>query len=116
MDRVLQVELRYELGEVVGVVVHVIAVPGLARAAVAPAIVSDASVSFGSQEEHLVFESIRGERPAMAEDHGLPFAPILVIDLRAIFGGDKGHGMLSFLTGGGQRRRRLPNGESRRRR
>jgi hypothetical protein len=30
----------------------------------------------------------------MAENHGLSAAPVLVIDLRAIFGRDRGHGML----------------------
>src|SRR6202011_1006455 len=80
VDRLFQVQLRNELGEVVGVVVHVIAVPGLARAAVAAAIVGNASIPMRSQEKHLVFEGIRGERPAVAEDHRLSLTPILVIN------------------------------------
>jgi hypothetical protein len=33
----------------------------------------------------------------MAEDHRLSAAPVLVINLRAVFGRDRGHGVLSFL-------------------
>ena len=43
----------------------------------------------------------------MAEDYGLSLAPVLVVDLRAVFGRDRRHGMLSLVLGGGCRRRRL---------
>src|ERR1700688_3521775 len=33
----------------------------------------------------------------MAEDYRLPVAPIFVVDLRAVFGCDRGHGMFSFV-------------------
>ena len=59
VDRVLQVERFDERREVVGVGVHVVAVPGLARAAVAAAVVGDAAVAAGGQKEHLVFEGVR---------------------------------------------------------
>jgi hypothetical protein len=36
------------------------------------------------QEEHLVLERIGAQRPAVAEHHGLPGAPVVVIDLRAV--------------------------------
>ncbi len=97
MDRVLQVERFDERREVVGVGVHVVAVPGLARAPMAAAVMGDAAISAGSQKEHLVFKGIRAERPAMAEDHGLSAAPVLVIDLRAVFGRDRGHGIISVI-------------------
>ena len=45
----------------------------------------DAAVAASGQKEHLVFEGVRAERPAMAEDDGLSGAPVLVIDLRAVF-------------------------------
>ena len=45
------------------------------------AIVRDTTVSALGQKEHLVFEGIRGERPAVAEDDGLPRAPVLVIEI-----------------------------------
>ena len=81
MDRVLQVERFDERREVVGVGVHVVAVPGLARSAMAAAVMGDAAVSAGGQKEHLVFQGVRAQRPAMAEDHGLSAAPVLVVEL-----------------------------------
>jgi hypothetical protein len=51
MDRVLQVELLDQLGEVVGIGVEVVALPGLARAAVAAAVMGDAAVAVRGQEE-----------------------------------------------------------------
>jgi len=82
---VLEVELFDDRCEVVSVGVQVVAVPGLARTAVAAPIVSNASIPPGGQIEHLVLESIRGQRPTMAENHRLPTAPILVIEVGAIF-------------------------------
>ena len=81
VDRVLQVERFDERREVVGVGVHVVAVPGLARAAVAAAVMGDAAVAAGGQEEHLVLQGVRAERPAVAEDDGLSAAPVLVVEL-----------------------------------
>ena len=97
VDRVLQVERFDERREIVGVGVHVVAVPGLARAAVAAAVMGDAAIAAGGQEEHLVLEGVRAQRPAVAEDDGLSAAPVLVIDLRAVFGRDRGHWINSFL-------------------
>ena len=45
VDGVLQVELFDELGEIVGIGVQVVAVPGLAGAAVTAAVVGDATVA-----------------------------------------------------------------------
>src|SRR4029453_6789601 len=95
-----------ERREIVGVSVHVVAVPGLARATVAAPVVGDAAISVGSQEEHLIFPGIGRERPAMAEDNGLTLAPVLVIDLRAVFGGDGTHGT-SFGWSGAFPRKKL---------
>src|SRR5262249_52879184 len=78
-------------GEIIGVGIHVIAGPWLARTSVAAAVMGDAAIAARREEEHLVFERIRGKRPAMAEDNRLPGAPILVIDLGAVFGCDCAH-------------------------
>ena len=75
MDRVLQIERSTERGEIVGVGVHVVAVPGLARAAVAAAVMRDAAVAARGQKEHLVFEGVRAQRPAVAEDDRLSRCP-----------------------------------------
>src|SRR6266487_4192415 len=91
VDRILQVERFDERREIVGVGVEVVAVPGLAGAAMAAAIMGDAAVSAGGEKVHLVFESIRRQRPAVAEDDGRSLAPIVVIDLRAILGLERRH-------------------------
>src|SRR6202035_2360472 len=93
---VLQVELIGQFGEIVGVGVHIVAGPGLTRATMAPAVMSDTSISVGRQKEHLIFKGIRRERPAMAEYDGLSAAPVLVVNLRAVFGGNCAHRMFSF--------------------
>src|SRR5262249_2819243 len=53
--------------------------------------VGDAAVAARGQKEHLVFPGVRGERPAVTEDHRLPTAPVLVVDLRAVLRGDRAH-------------------------
>ncbi len=101
MDRVCEIQLLSELGEVVGVRVHVVAVPRLARTSVAAAVVRDAAVSARGQKEHLVFKGIRGKRPAVTEDNGLSATPVVVIDLRAVFRRDGVHRVCSFAGVGG---------------
>jgi hypothetical protein len=86
MNCLFQVELLHESGKIVGVGVHVVADPGLAGAAMAAAVMRDAAIPARGEEEHLVFEGIGGEGPAMAEYHRLPVAPILVIDTRSVLG------------------------------
>jgi hypothetical protein len=45
MDDILEVELLDKLGEVVGVGIHVVAGPGLARTAMAAAVMGDAAIA-----------------------------------------------------------------------
>jgi hypothetical protein len=99
VDRVREVELLGQLHQVVGVGVHVIAGPGLTGAAVAAAVVRDAAESPRREEEHLRIPVVRAERPAVTEDHRLSAAPVLVIDLRPVFGGDGAHRLTSFPWG-----------------
>jgi hypothetical protein len=49
------------------------------------AIMRDATISAVSQEKHLIFLGIRAERPSVAEHYWLPFAPVLVVNLCAVF-------------------------------
>jgi len=92
----VQAERFDELRQIVGVRVHVVAVPWLARTAVAATIVGDAAIAVERQVDHLVFPRIGVERPAMAEDDGWSGAPVLVVDSRAVLGGDRAHGWTSF--------------------
>ena len=76
MDRVGQVELRDGRREVVGIRVHVIAVPWLAHAPVPTAVMGDAAVAAGGEKHHLVFPGVGAQWPTMAEHHGLAAAPV----------------------------------------
>src|SRR5207253_101720 len=82
--------------EVIGIGVHIVAMPGLARAAMAAAVMGDTAVAAGGQKEHLVLKGVCAQWPAVAEDDGLSTAPVLVVDLRAVLGSDRGHGMVSL--------------------
>ena len=78
VDGVLQIEMRRHRGEIIGIVIHVVAVARLGRATVAAAVMSDDAIAVIEEEEHLRVPVIGRQRPAMAEDDGLTFAPILV--------------------------------------
>src|SRR5437773_11700585 len=52
---------------------------------------SDATIAALRQEEHLVLEGLRREGPSMAEHDRLSLAPVVVVDLRAVFGRDVAH-------------------------
>jgi hypothetical protein len=94
VDRVLQIELLNQFRQVVGVGVHVVAGPWLAGPPMPAAIMGDRAVPAVCQEEHLVIPGVAAERPPVAEDDGLALgvAPVLEVDLCAVFGGDGVHG------------------------
>jgi hypothetical protein len=106
MDRILQVKLPDKLGEIIRIGVEIVAVSGLTRAAMPAAIMRDAAVALARKEEHLVFEGVRAERPAVAEDDGLTFAPVVVIDRRAVLGRDRAHDAGPHGRAGRKARRR----------
>ena len=56
------------------------------------------AITTRGEKEHLIFERVCGKRPAMAENDRLTLAPVFVLDLCAIFGGESAHGR-SFLVG-----------------
>jgi hypothetical protein len=66
------------------------------------AVVGDAAETVADEEVHLVFEGIGGERPAVGEDDGLAGASVVVIEGRAVFGGEDGHDV-SPCCGKGER-------------
>src|ERR1035437_11121026 len=84
-DDTFQIELFDDIREVAGIGAHIVATPGLARPAMAATVMGNAAIAVGGQEQHLSLPAIRTEGPAMAEDHRLCCAPVLVIDLRTVF-------------------------------
>jgi hypothetical protein len=51
MDSPLEVERRRQLGDVIGIGVHIIALPSLGRSTVTAAIVRDHPISLGEEEQ-----------------------------------------------------------------
>ena len=85
---IMQIERLDERCQVVGVVVHVVAVPGLAGAPTAAPVMGDGAIAMGGHDDQLVVPGVGIERPAVAEDDGLPRAPVLVKDLGAVLCSD----------------------------
>src|SRR5262245_23046984 len=98
VNGVLKIEMGSHRREIVGVMIHVVAVARLGRSAVAAAIMSDHAVALLDKKQHLRVPVIGRERPAVAEHDGLTFAPILVEDFNAVFRRDETHVYLLKLT------------------
>ncbi len=65
VNGVLQIEVRRQSRKVVCIVIHVMAVAGLAGATVAAAVVGDDAIAVLQEEQHLRVPIIGRERPAM---------------------------------------------------
>ncbi|MNS96768.1 hypothetical protein D3C72_1310830 [compost metagenome] len=100
-DGVPQVEGFDHRGEIVGIVIHVIALPRLAGAAMATAIMRHGAETRAGHEQHLRLPAIGTQRPAMTEHHGPTRSPILVVELRAVAGGDVAAVRLARCRGAG---------------
>src|ERR1700678_4716135 len=85
---VVEIDVRGQRGEVVGVVVHVVTGRGLGGSSVATSVVGDDAIAVLEEEHHLDVPVVGREGPAVAEDDRLATSPILVNDLRAVGGGD----------------------------
>src|SRR5262245_62944198 len=86
-------------GGIGSVVIHVVTVADLARAAVAAPVVGDDAITFADEVEHLGVPVIGTERPAMMKDDWLrlPGPPVLEVNLGPVIGGDRAHRTFSFL-------------------
>src|SRR5579864_1862432 len=61
------------------------------------AVVSDHAIALIEEEHHLVVPIIGRERPAVAENDGLTFAPVLIINFDSVFRCNRGH--MTSLSG-----------------
>src|SRR6185437_9277409 len=77
--------------EIVGVVIEVVPIGYLSRAAMAAPVMSNDAEAMPEEEHHLVVPVVGRQRPAVAEHDRLPRAPVLVEDLYAVLGGDRRH-------------------------
>src|SRR5579864_9114961 len=96
VDCVLQVKLFGQRGEVVGVGVHLVTIPCLGRTAMTASIVRNDPIAILTEEQHLSVPVVRAERPAMTENYRLSRSPVLVINLRTVFRGNRWHKLLSL--------------------
>jgi len=65
MDCVLQAELFSQSREIVGVSVHLVAIPRLGGTAVPSPVMSDDSIALLAEKQHLSVPVVGGERPAV---------------------------------------------------
>src|SRR5262245_50529762 len=91
MNGVLQIEMRGNRSKIICIMIEVMAVCYLARAAVAAAVVRNHAITVTEKEQHLVIPVISGKRPAMAEYNRLTLAPVLVEDFNAVLRFNKTH-------------------------
>src|SRR5258708_5013683 len=83
--------------------IHVMATADLGGAAMPAPVVGYDAIAVLEEEQHLRVPIIGRQRPAVAEHDGLTLAPVLVEDLNAVFGGDRGRRTRSLGTSGGGR-------------
>jgi hypothetical protein len=98
MDCVLQLKLFRERCEIVGVGVHLVALPRLCGAAMPPPVVRNDSITSLAEEHHLSVPVVGSEGPAVTEHDGLAFSPVLVENLRTIFHRNRWHMLLSLVV------------------
>src|SRR6185295_822881 len=80
MHGVLEVEMRGQRRQVIGIMIHVVAVARLGGTAMSAPVVSDDAIAVLEEEQHLRIPIIGRQRPAVAEYDGLTFAPILEVN------------------------------------
>jgi hypothetical protein len=97
MHRILEVEMCGQHRQVVGVVIHVMAIAGLGGTTMSAAVVGDDPITLLQEEQHLRIPVIAREGPAVAEHDRLSLAPILIVDLGSIGGRDRWHRTVSLL-------------------
>ena len=91
VDGVMQVKVLDQVGKVVGVVVHVVALADLRGAAVPAPVMGDHPVAVVQEEQHLGVPVVGRQGPAVAEDDRLAGAPVLEEDLSSVSGRELRH-------------------------
>lgn len=98
MNCVLEVKFFCERCEIVGIGIHVIAIPGLSGTAVTAPVMRDDSIAPLSEKHHLCVPVVRSEGPSVTEHDWLTFSPIFVVNLRTVVRFDCRHGLLSLCV------------------
>src|SRR6266567_1977454 len=85
------VQMFQKFGQVVCILIHVVAVPGLTRAPVSPTIMGDYSIPALPEIQHLRIPGVCAERPSVRKRYDRPRSPVLVEDRGAILGEKRVH-------------------------
>src|SRR4029450_6532944 len=96
VDCILQFEMIGDGLQIVGVVIHIVAVAGLRRATVSASIGRAHPITFGEEEQHLRIPVVRTQGPPVAKYDRLSATPVFIVDLYSVFGCDVTH-ICSFL-------------------
>src|SRR6202521_2994865 len=98
MNRIFQVKLFSQSREIVGISVHIVTIPRLGGTAVPAPVMRNDSIALLAEEQHLSVPVVRGKRPAVTEHYGPSRAPVLVVNLRAVFCRDRRHKSFSLVA------------------
>src|SRR6202044_1088092 len=101
MDGILQIEMRRQGCQVICIMIHVVAIAGLAGSPVASSVMCDDAIAVTEEEQHLRVPVIGRKWPTVAENEGLTFAPVFVENFRAVFCFDGAHGAVSLAISRG---------------
>src|SRR5438093_2286150 len=87
VNRIFQVEMIGDRLQIIGIVVHVVSAAGLSRATMSAPIRGNDAETFTDEKKHLRVPVVSRQRPTMAEDDGLSFAPVFIInvDVSSVF-------------------------------
>jgi hypothetical protein len=91
VNGVLQIELRGQRRQVIGVMIHVVSVGDLRGSAMTAAVVRDDAIAVVEEEQHLRVPVVGRQRPAVGEHDRLSLAPVLVENFGAVARRDKRH-------------------------
>src|SRR5450755_2581993 len=103
MDGILQIEMRRQGCQVICIMIHVVAIAGLAGSPVASSVMCDDAITVTQEEKHLRVPVVGRKWPTVAENEGLTFAPVFVENFRAVFCFDGAHGAVSLAISRGCR-------------
>ena len=84
MDCVFEVEVLHDSGQVVSIVIHIVAIRYLGRSAVATTVVGDDAIPMLQKEQHLRVPVIGRQGPPVAENYRLTGTPVFVEDVNSI--------------------------------
>src|ERR1700678_3994037 len=93
-----EVQVRGQRRQVIGIVIHIVTVGGLARASMAASVMGDDPKAVIQEEKELRVPIIGGERPAVRKHDGSPAAPVFVKYRNPVFGRDGAHRLISGVV------------------